>query len=90
MSNALSTRNFFDLSLWDVFGAFLTGFVLGASTIKRSRLTLPAGGSPMGLENEKTALQILHGAASQLTHPEETPAEADSDLLQSLLLRRKC
>ena len=44
----------------------------------------------MGLENEKTALQILHGAASQLTHLEETPVEADSDLLRSLLLRRKC
>ena len=39
------------------------------------------GGSPLGLHNERSALQILHSAASQLTHPEETTIESDASLL---------
>jgi hypothetical protein len=33
-----------------------------AETITAGRLMLPAGGSPMGLENERRALGVLHGA----------------------------
>ena len=39
------------------------------------------GGSPMGLVNERSALQVLHGAASQLTYPQETTIEDDALLL---------
>ena len=54
-----------------------------AGSIKAARLRLPVGGSPLGVGNERAALQLLHGAAAQLTGPEETPIESDRRLLEA-------
>jgi hypothetical protein len=40
-----------------------------AETITAGRLMLPAGGSPMGLENERRALGVLHGAKTPFLEP---------------------
>jgi hypothetical protein len=36
----------------------------------------------LGLHNERSALRVLHSAASQLTHPQETTIEDDVSLLK--------
>ena len=54
-----------------------------AGSIKAARLGLPVGGSPLGVGNERAALQLLHGAAAQLTGPDETPIESDRRLLEA-------
>ena len=48
-----------------------------AGSIAAARLREPAGGSPLGVANERAALQLMHGAAAQLTGPEETSIESD-------------
>lgn len=58
-----------------------------AESITSGRLALPPGASPMGLANERSALQVLHSAASQLIHPQETTVEEDALLLATWLHR---